>query len=226
MYCERCGALWPEDAELCPKCGAKQSETAQDAGLPKGPRPGFSTRINDPAFARYVRHAHSWSTLFSVMLAAVAIAGFYIYGETSSAMGNPEALYVGFVIAGMFLLIGFYAVADRNRTKTWDGTVIDKRIQRKVKKKTGWDEIKYDTYTVYSVVIRDDRGKEHVVTYRDDDTMYNYYRIGDRVRHHGKLRSIEKYDKSGDLFIPCGACGTLCPIDEDFCHRCKCPLLK
>ena len=52
------------------------------------------------------------------------------------------------------------------------------------------------------------------------------YQIGDRVRYHGGINSYEKYDKTGDKIIPCNACGTLCDIHEDYCYRCKCPLLK
>jgi len=29
----------------------------------------------------------------------------------------------------------------------------------------------------------------------NDDTLYKYFQIGDRVRHHGGLNSFEKYDK-------------------------------
>ncbi len=60
----------------------------------------------------------------------------------------------------------------------------------------------------------------------DDDTLYNYYRIGDRVRHHAGLNSYEKYDKTRDSIIFCAACATLCDIGDDVCYRCKCPLLK
>ena len=62
--------------------------------------------------------------------------------------------------------------------------------------------------------------------WKDNDTLYNYFNIGDRVRHHAGLNSYEKYDKTGDAFIPCNACGTLCDISEYTCFRCKCPLLK
>ncbi len=43
---------------------------------------------------------------------------------------------------------------------------------------------------------------------------------------HAGLKSLEKYDKTGDKFIPCNACGTLCDISDEICFRCKCPLLK
>lgn len=69
-------------------------------------------------------------------------------------------------------------------------------------------------------------GKKHVIKTRDNDTLYNYYSIGDRVRHHAGLKCYEKHDKTGDKFIPCAACATFCDISGDRCFRCKCPLLK
>ena len=78
----------------------------------------------------------------------------------------------------------------------------------------------------YKVIITDDRGKEHEITVEDDDTLFHYYKLGDKVRYHGKLKTYEKYDKSKDEIIFCSACATMHAITEDRCHRCKAPLLK
>lgn len=75
------------------------------------------------------------------------------------------------------------------------------------------------------VVIRSDDGKEYTLTTRDQ-RQYDYYRIGDRVRHHGGLNSFEKYDKSRDTIIFCLACGSMNDMQSDVCTRCKCPLPK
>ena len=64
------------------------------------------------------------------------------------------------------------------------------------------------------------------MTAEDDRTVFDYFQVGDRVRHHAGLNSYEKYDKSHDSIIFCNACATLCQISDDVCWRCKCPLLK
>jgi len=64
------------------------------------------------------------------------------------------------------------------------------------------------------------------LTAEDDDTVYNYYQTGDRVRHHGGLNSFEKYDKSQDDIVFCNACASLNDINDEYCFRCNCPLLK
>jgi hypothetical protein len=188
---------------------------------------GFSPKITDPAFAKYVKDTNSWAAVFSIILAIAAVIGFYIAGDVGTEMDNPESLHIGLGIGGMFLLIALYQILGRKRSTTWEGTVEDKKVKNKtVQQKCGKNYDCYEECLEYSVVILGDHGKRHVIRTKGDDTLYNYYRIGDRVRHHGALRSFEKYDKTGDKFIPCNACATLCDIHDDVCFRCKCPLLK
>lgn len=187
-------------------------------------RIGYSTKINDPAMARYIKNTNQWSLIFSLFLAFVAVLGFFIYGEQDESMGNPEALYVGFTIGGMFILIALYQIFNRNKSITWDGIVVDKNIKsvhKYVKSLNNFKDI-----LVYKIIIRSDSGQSYEITVEDDDTLYNYYQIGNRVRHHKGLNSYEKYDKTGDTIVFCNACASLNDIKDDYCFRCKCPLLK
>lgn len=223
MYCPHCGEALQEGDRFCPSCGGEPKKTRpSESGLI-----GFSPKINDPAFARYIKNSKRWSLFFAGVLAVAAVIGFFIYGETSHEMDNPEALFIGLGIGGMFIAIALFQNWGRQTGKTWDGTVIDKKITPKRRKKhTGDNDYYWKNYTEYAVVIRDEHGKDHESTAEDDDTRYNYYQIGDRVRRHGGLNTYEKYDKSGDSIIFCNACASLCDINDDYCFRCKCPLLK
>ncbi|NLJ30394.1 MAG: zinc ribbon domain-containing protein [Clostridiales bacterium] len=228
MYCPNCGAFVPEDARFCKTCGKelRRPAPAGEAGADRGPV-GFSAKINDPAFARYIRNNNRWSAVFAVILAAAAVVGFYIAGEVSSEMENPGSLCIGLGIGGMFLTIALFQILGRKRSTTWDGVVEDKTVKKKTERHTYGDgDVSDQNYLEYTVVIRSDRGKRYSIRVKNDDTMYRYYRIGDRVRHHAGLNSYEKYDKTGDRFIPCAACGTICDIKDEVCRRCKCPLLK
>ncbi len=243
MYCKNCGTKLIENTKFCGECGALVAEKANiqntnndgiqenatpEYNIPYG-RAGFSTKINDPAFAKYLKNSNRWAGMFSVIIAIVAIIGFYIYGETSSEMSNPQALYIGFGIGGMFVLVALIQVIGRKKSKTWDGVVIDKTIKNKKRRQsTGSEDSDYYwlEYIEYKVIIKNDQGKKYEITAEDDTTQYNYYQIGDRIRHHAGLNSYEKYDKSKDSIIFCAACGTLNQIEADYCHRCKCPLLK
>ena len=226
MYCSNCGTQISEGTRFCPACGGETKQATQ-APQPVGLR-GFSERISDPAFAKYIKNSNRWAAIFTIVLAVAAVVGFYIAGEAGAeGMSNPQSLYIGFGIGGMFLLIALFQILGRKRSTTWDGTVEDKKIKKKTARHDyGDDNVQYEDYLEYAVIIRSDRGKRYTIKSRNSDTLYNYYRIGDRVRHHAGINSYEKYDKTGDKFIPCNACGTLCDINDDLCFRCKCPLLK
>lgn len=184
----------------------------------------YSRKIDDPAFDRFRRNSQNYSFLFSVGLAFLAIAGFYIYGESGSDMENPEALRIGATIGGMFMLIGIFSARSKKVRPSWDGVISDKKI-KEVKKDIG-DGRNDALRLVYTVFIKGDYGKTAEIRSEDDDTVYNYYNKGDKVRYHGALNSYEKYDKSGDNIIFCNACAFLHDIGEDVCLNCGCPLLK
>ena len=161
--------------------------------------------------------------IFSLILASFAAAGFFIYGETSSEMNNPQALYVGLGIGSMFVIIAVFQIISRKTSKDWDGSVIDKKIEKKTRKnKLG----EIEDFVLFTIIIRSYNGKIHEICDENDDTVYNYYKIGDKVRHHRGLNALEKFDKSKDTIIFCNACASLNDIEDDYCHRCKCPLLK
>ncbi|HCO19068.1 MAG TPA: hypothetical protein DIT39_05610 [Tissierellales bacterium] len=230
MYCTKCGSELKGNESFCTECGAPLQTKSSGRSASMQVKIGYSDRISDPAFSKYLKNTSRWSFIFSLILALIAIIGFYIYGETSNEMDNPQALYIGFGIAGMFLLISLYSTLSRKRSKTWDGVVVDKEIMKKSRQQStgsGKNDYYIHYYTEYSVTIREDKsGKTHKLTAEDDDTQYNYYNIGDKVRHHGGLNSYEKYDKSNDDIIFCNACATLCDIKDDTCWRCSTPLLK
>ncbi len=50
---------------------------------------GYSSKINDPAFKKYLNNTRCWSFMFSIIWAFIAVVGFYIYGEISDEMYNP-----------------------------------------------------------------------------------------------------------------------------------------
>jgi len=189
----------------------------------KNTRIGYSKKITNPAFANYLKQRKSWSLIFSLLLAAMVVVGFFIYGESSYEMDNPEALYIGFGIGSMFVAIALLQTFSRKRSKDWDGSVIDKKIEKKKRKNKMGER---EDYVLFTILIRSYNGKIHKISSENDDTIYNYYKKGDKVRHHGSLNSFEKYDKSKDKIIFCNACASLNNIEDEYCHRCKCPLLK
>ncbi len=226
MLCPKCGADSAKNIRFCTDCGSPMPQSAENPELGARTLIGYSTLINDPAFARYMRNTKVWSLSFASILAVIAIVAFYIYGENSPEMDNPEALYIGLAIGGMFMLIALSQIVGRIRSKTWDGVVVDKKVEHKRRKRQSGDDAYWVNYQQYTVFIKKDNGRMHQLSSEDDDTVYNYYKIGDKVRHHKGLNSLEKYDKSADSIIFCSACASLNNIEDGKCFRCSCPLLK
>lgn len=227
MFCSKCGAALSDHARFCSVCGTPGS-CAPSPSYISGGSIGFSPRINDPAFARYISHSKQWALIFSIIIALIAVAGFYIYGENNSEMGNPQALFIGIGLGAMFIVIALVQNLKKSAGSTWDGSVVDKKIERKRRRVSGDDDdsTEWVSYDLYTVVIRSNSGKLHNLSSENSPTLYHYYQIGDRVRHHKGLNTYEKYDKSRDSMIFCNACSTMNDIQSDFCKRCKCPLLK
>lgn len=174
----------------------------------------YSSKIKDPKFDRYLKNTRNYRYQFAFGLAVIAVIGFFLYGEFSDEMDNPEALYIGLVIGGMFLLIGLYSVFSLQPKLDWDGEVAEKEILEK------------DGKSIFLVYIEDSRGMRHELRAENDATVYDYYHLGEKVRYHGKLKTFEKFDKSKDDIIFCNACSFLHEISEDTCRNCGCPLLK
>lgn len=50
-------------------------------------------------------------------------------------MDNPEALFIGLGIGGMFIAIAVIQIIKRKSSKTWDGEVVDKKTEKKKRKR-------------------------------------------------------------------------------------------
>lgn len=188
---------------------------------------GYSYKINDPAFAKYVADSKRYAWIFAWILTIAFVGGFSIYGATSNEMENPQAFLIGCGLGFMMLVIAFFTNLSKSRGKTWDGVVLEHKIEKKQRKvyRSGNDYYMQD-YQLFKVIIKGDNGEKHELSAEDDETVYNYYHDGDKVRHHGKINTFEKYDKSKDDIIFCNACASLNQITDNICFRCKCPLLK
>jgi len=183
----------------------------------------YSTKIHDQAFEKYLQNSKNWKFQFSLILAVLAVAGFWMYGTFGNEMNTQEALQIGLFIGFMFVVIGFFSGLSKPK-RDWDGEVVDKKI-KKTFKDIGYQNSKAECY-VYTVYIKSETGKVHEIRSENDDTLFNYFKIGDKIRRHERLKSYEKFDKSGDEIIFCNACAFLHNIEEDVCRNCGCPLLK
>lgn len=229
MYCTSCKKEIADDARFCEFCGAKveghvhPTHNSLDASTSLV---GYSSKINDPAFDKYLSSTKKYGKLFGVALVVLLIVGFGIYGAFSDEMELTQALLIGGGLGAAYLIWTFIGLSRKGKKEDWDGVVVDKSKKLKNRVVDSGDNHYTENYTVYKVIIKKDNGKKHVLRNENSDVVYNYYQIGDKVRFHGKLDTLEKYDKSHDSIIFCNACATINKIEDDVCFRCKCPLLK
>ena len=115
MYCSQCGTNLPEIARFCTSCGAAQNtQTEREPSGSQRKPSGFSAKIHDPAFAKYVKNTNRWAGIFSGIMALGVIVGFTVAGEMGvDNMENPQAFFHGLGIGGMFLVIALFTILGR-----------------------------------------------------------------------------------------------------------------
>jgi len=116
MYCHQCGVKLAANTNFCSGCGARQ-HTTQPAEPPRHTHlVGFSKKINDPFFAKYVKNSNRWAAIFGGGLALIAVVGFTLAGTMGvDNMENPQAMFQGMGVGGMFLLITLFTIIRRSR---------------------------------------------------------------------------------------------------------------
>ena len=191
----------------------------------------YSDRINAPKYKK-VRFLRRYLPLFlSIFLPFILAVCLAIKGR----LFEPRAMGIVFVFA--FLLF-FVLGGKRAFERDFDGTVTDKRLRRV----TAVEGKRASSGDRYILIVTDDDGREHETAIVESEEQADranagevfsrkadaieYFRRGDRVRHHAGLKMYEKEDKSKDRRILCCGCLVLTDKDEEFCRGCGLPLLK
>lgn len=232
MFCKNCGVKLNDNAKFCSGCGNATETLVYQAGnsIPETARfentglIGFSAKINDPAFDKYKKSSRRYAFIFAGILAVIALVALPVYASSTGQMEVGEAIIYGAIIGGIFLFIALIQTIKASADSTWDGVVIDKFSR----KRTSYDSSNdiHRHYTEFILKVKRNNGKVYTHKTIDLPGAYDYYNIGEKVRHHKGFQYYEKYDKSRDEYIMCTACMTFNEIQNDYCKRCKCPLLK
>ena len=192
---------------------------------------GFSARAKDPFFNNYLKKRNRTMRIFGVIMAAVEFIVLLILGALGvGGLTLSIGAIVGVILA-LFTLIWALAYGRKGKKETdYDGTVVNKTVEEKVKEvkdndgETTWKrKVKY---TEYKVHIRCDDGRMRYMTDEFESPRFNDFQIGERLRYHGHFYYYEHYDKSRMTHLNCLCCGTINDIRRDGCEHCGAPLLK
>lgn len=195
----------------------------QSIEKPQELAPGFSARASSPALEDYRKKLGQSSGRFTLVLAFLFVAGFPIYGAVTGELEILQSVYYGLGVGGLLLLINLVQTFRAGRDTTWNGVVMDKKSHRR--RRVDHQDDPGTEYTEYVLSVKRENGKTHKLSFRSSEGIYDYFKVGDKVRHHRGFDFYERYDKSNDTHIPCIACSTMNPISNDVCSRCRCPLL-
>ncbi|NLP48175.1 MAG: zinc ribbon domain-containing protein [Clostridiales bacterium] len=246
MFCEKCGNKLNTEQQFCSNCGHhikntpdpveqipptqnqdhadQTNQTHTNFSYQPNTLVGFSPKISDPVYKKLINRRNKSTIIFAFIASAIAIVASHIAGIYKEDMAFPKSLFLGLGLSVFFLFFAFYQSIKSKSDKTWDGSVVDKRS---FKKRVRNDDNTSSYTWIYQIKVkRDDDGKIFKHDFNSAAGVYNYYEIGDRVRHHKGLYLYEKYDKSHDSDILCVSCAQFSNISADVCKRCKCQLLK
>jgi len=235
QFCENCGTQLSNQSQFCRNCGAviqgqlqyqPQSQYQTEPPPHQGmlhPLIGWSEKCNDPQVLRSSRKQRKAAWIFCFVLMIAFIVGFGIFGTVSDELELPTALLIGAGLALMMLIIT--VVRSKGQEKSvWEGTVSNKTEKKKLDQRFERNTPHY--YTEYTVHFTGVNGDKRKLVSIENRAMYDYFRIGERVRFHPRFDTYEKYDKSLDSYIYCNVCSKKNDISEDVCHFCKNPLFK
>ncbi|MFP4457247.1 MAG: hypothetical protein ACLFPS_06265 [Clostridia bacterium] len=123
-----------------------------------------------------------------------------------------------------FILINIW-VKYSYAKKSWDGVVTNKEVNKRSRRYYDNNEEKNQDYLEYKIEFSGNNNQKHVIKVIDQ-AVFNYYNLGEKVRYHGRLNTVEKFDKSKDSEIFCNICSTKNSKRNDYCKGCNLPLFK
>jgi hypothetical protein len=186
------------------------------------PLVGWSRVADSPEMLETIKKNKRSSLGLALVLTLLFPIGFLVAGLFRDEMPLNEAIIIGAVLGLLVLIINLWRFANMKQ-RAWNGVVVKKLEKRRYEN----NENTSPSYMEYIVLIKTDRGKTKRIAGRKwDRDMYDYLDIGDRVRYHPALATIEKYDKSKDEVIYCNVCRRRNPIGNDRCEHCKNLLFK
>ena len=230
MFCPNCGSQINENAEFCPNCATTTGNGALANTSPAGTgRVGYSTVINTPEFLTYAKKHHKQSRtvaiVFSILLPLIGALGGAMISE-----GSALGIIIGAILGFIGIAVIWSGEANKNKrqgqAEIIDGTITNIRYFNDNASGPGDGGASNEDDVRLKITLIDSAGREHSAEFSCDKKVYNYYKVGEVVRHHRQVDYLEKYDKTHDSYAICALCKTKTEIDAVRCSKCNAPMLK
>lgn len=181
---------------------------------------GFSKLVDTPEVVAILSKQNKRNNIIFIVGSILPLIVCVIIGIFSE-MKFTDLLLIGVAVSLVFFLFGLISKLKKKRSKSYIGTVIEKKEVQKKKKND-------DAYiTEYVITIRDDKGKDHKEVEGPLIRSYNYLNVGERVRYLPQFPyPFEKEDKAKDGEMICMFCSRKTSIYNICCQHCKNPVIK
>jgi hypothetical protein len=131
------------------------------------------------------------------------------------------------LVISLFVLLAMYflktkVLDKKEKMQHWDGVIYSKNIDTHV----SYEEDGYVKDQVYIIEVKKENGKILKYEFNNRKDLYDYYKIGEIVRHHKGFDLFEKFDKTKSEYILCLACLKLNAKKRNECKKCGCELFK
>lgn len=179
---------------------------------------GYSDKIHDPAVQAALKKNKAAAFIFFILL---ILAPIVISIIISIKNDDNSVIAVGFGVSAVFFVFNAVYFLIGKTKRQWDGTVVKKYTERK--HSSGDNDTRL---TYYVVELRTDSGQKKKIS-GTINPWYDYLHEGDKVRYYPQFNNYyEKYDKSNDSYVYCPVCMSKNSINDEFCKRCKVPVIK
>ena|GEM_PF-3901039 len=190
---------------------------------------GYSPVVNTPEFLsyakKYYKKSRAVAIVFTILLPFIGALGGAMVSEGST---------VGIVIGAILGIIGIAVLwlgeiskkKKREQAVMIDGTITDIKYFNDSTSGPGDGGTSNEDDVRVKITLLDSTGREHHAEFSCNKKIYDYYKIGETVRHHCQIDFLEKYDKSRDSYTLCALCKTKADINAVRCPKCNAPLLK
>lgn len=193
-------------------------------GLPQD-KASFSDKIAMEEFSQSRTKTKKATLIFGVIVVLAIWIGFFALASAGE-IAMTTALLQAAVVTGIILLFTVFKGFKSRKEVTWTGEIVDKKIEQRRERENYGDKTRFEMKTHYFIFIKED-GTQQIKRWEViSREHYNYYAVGDRVKHHHGFTYYEKNDKTNDDTIICIACGRLTGIEQSNCRFCKLPLLN
>jgi len=123
------------------------------------PARGWSDRVNDPRILAAMQKSRGISRIASIFFIPLPLLGFMIYSAVTDELEMGDAVKYGAIVSLIFLAFTLYSFRSSKKEKSYEGVVIDKRIQNAARRRGRSSGVDDNSREEYVTVVQTTTGE-------------------------------------------------------------------